>query len=151
MSGHGGPEPPAYELPLLLLGAFRRITDGVHDRLAQEGHPGVTATHGFAMQAVGSGATAKDVAAALGVSKQAAAKTVERLIDMGYLESRVDPRDARSRALTHTARGREMLQRSERAFEELRSEWSDLIGADSMKDLQQHLSLLNDHEPRPTH
>ncbi|WP_109472155.1 MarR family winged helix-turn-helix transcriptional regulator [Ornithinimicrobium cavernae] len=150
VDGRDTPGRPAYELALLLLGAFERLTDGVHARLAQEGHPGVTSTHGFAMQAVGSGATTRDVAATLGVSKQAAAKTVERLIDMGYLEAHVDPRDARARILTHTDRGRDMLRRSEHAFEVLRSTWAGLIGPDNLTALEDSLALLNEHELGPS-
>lgn len=146
MRAHDGAGRPGYELAYLLLGAFQRLTDGVHDRLAQQGHPGVATTHGFAMQAVGSGATTKELAATLGVSKQAAAKTVERLVDMGYLESHLDPRDARARILTHTEHGRDMLRRSERAFEDLRSEWANLIGPDNLAALEQHLTVLNAEE-----
>ncbi|MFC7458304.1 MarR family winged helix-turn-helix transcriptional regulator [Brachybacterium sp. GCM10030267] len=106
----------------------------------------MTTSHGFAMQAVGSGATTTEVAAALGVSKQAAAKTVERLVDLGYLESRADPRDARARILRHTERGRDMLRRSERAFEDIRSQWSETIGPDELAALEQNLSVLTGRE-----
>ena len=62
-----------FELPLLLLAAFRRLIDQLHAELAAHGHPDVRPVHGFAMQAIGlPGATSTEIGQRLGVSKQAA-------------------------------------------------------------------------------
>ena len=70
------------ELPLLLFAAFRGIIDELHARLARDGHPDVRPAYGFAMQAIGpAGATASEVGRRLGISKQAAGKTADRLAE----------------------------------------------------------------------
>ena len=66
-------------LPLLLFGGFRTLIDRLHAELAGQGHPDVRPAYGFAMQAIGrDGATASELGRRLGVSKQAAGKTVDR-------------------------------------------------------------------------
>ena len=75
-----------FELPLLLFSGFRSIIDELHAELARRGHPDMRPAHGFALQAIGlGGATATETGRAVGISKQAAGKTVERLEELGYL------------------------------------------------------------------
>src|SRR5256885_9978183 len=75
-----------FELPLLLFGGFRSIIDELHAELARRGHPDVRPAHGFALQAIGlGGATAAEAGRRLGISKQAAGKTIDRLEDLGYV------------------------------------------------------------------
>src|SRR3984885_10980260 len=83
-----------YELPLLLFAGFRSVIDELHAELARRGHQDMRPAHGFAMQAIGfSGATATEVGRRLGISKQAAGKTVERLEALGYVERAGDRPD----------------------------------------------------------
>ena len=49
--------PTDLAMPFLLMTAFRGLVDAVGDGLAAAGYPAVRATHGFAMQAIGSGCT----------------------------------------------------------------------------------------------
>ena len=99
-----------YELPLLLLAAFRAVIDEAHEELAARGHPELRPAHGFAMQAIGTfGATAADVGRRLGVSKQAAGKTIDRLAELGYVERGVEPRHRRRKLVRLTPRGTEAL------------------------------------------
>ena len=90
------PARPGFLLPLLLLAGFRTLIDDLHAELARQGHPELRPLHGFVLQAVGpDGTTATELGQRLGVSKQAAGKTVDRLVALGYLERADDPRDAR--------------------------------------------------------
>src|SRR5260370_21265095 len=87
-----GPDSPGFELPLLLFAGFRTIIDALHAELAAQGHPGMRPAHGFAMQAIGlDGATASEVGRLLGISKQAARKTIDRLEQPGYAQRAADP------------------------------------------------------------
>jgi DNA-binding MarR family transcriptional regulator len=133
---------PAWEVPLLLLGAFRSLVDEAHAILAQRGHPGVRPVHGFALQAIGSGATASQVGDRLGVSKQAAAKTIALLTEAGYVERTGDPDDARRKVVRPTARGTDLLAASARAFGDVVAEWSDRVGADDLDHLHATLRRL---------
>ncbi|MFT4199877.1 MarR family winged helix-turn-helix transcriptional regulator [Gordonia sp. (in: high G+C Gram-positive bacteria)] len=115
-------------MPFLLISAFRRLVDAVHADLANEGFPGVRATHGFAMQAVGEGCSGVELAARLGVSKQAAAKQAAALEDLGFITRGPSPTDRRERLLTPTPRGREMLRLSADGFRREVAAWRGRVG-----------------------
>ncbi|WP_282694817.1 MarR family winged helix-turn-helix transcriptional regulator [Streptomyces sp. CC208A] len=134
------PDSPGFVLPLLLFGGFRTLIDRLHTRLAAEGHPDLRPAHGFAMQAIGPrGATASEIGRRLGVSKQAAGKTVDRLLALGYAARADDPADARRKLVHLTPHGREALARSAAVFDELRAEWSAVLGADRVRALEADL------------
>jgi len=134
-------EPGAgFELPLLLFAGFRRLIDDLHALLAEAGHPDIRPVHGFALQAIGPrGATAAEVGRRLGVSKQAAGKTIERLEALGYVARTPDPGDGRRRTVQLTGRGWELLQRSASIFTDLRDAWSHQLGAAALDVLEASL------------
>jgi DNA-binding MarR family transcriptional regulator len=133
-------DPPGYELPLLLFAGFRSLIDKLHAELAEQGHPDVRPAYGFAMQAIGAeGATASDLGRRLGVSKQAAGKTIDRLLSLGYAERADDPADARRKLIRLTPHGFDALARSAAIFDELRAEWARTIGPDRLRDLESAL------------
>ena len=132
-----------FELPLLLAGAFRALIDELHDRLAERGHPDLRPAYGFALQAIGpDGATTSELGRRLGVSKQAATKTVGRLVALGYVERAPDPGDARAVLVTITDRGRESLRFSAEIFEDLRREWVRELGSDRVRALEDDLATM---------
>jgi len=132
-----------FELPLLLAGAFRGLIDELHDRLAERGHPDLRPAYGFALQAIGpDGATTSELGRRLGVSKQAATKTVSRLVALGYVERAPDPGDARAVLVTITERGRESLSFSAEIFEDLRREWVRELGGDRVTALEDDLATM---------
>jgi len=127
-------------LPLLLLAGFQTLVDRLHERLAEQGHPQARPMHGFALQAIGAGCTAADLGRALGVSKQAAAKTIAALEAAGYVERAADPADARRVVVRPTARGHDMLARSAAIFGALRAEWADELGEDTVRTVEEALA-----------
>ncbi|WP_086841269.1 MarR family winged helix-turn-helix transcriptional regulator [Amycolatopsis kentuckyensis] len=131
---------PGYELPFLLFGGFRTLIDRLHAELARRGHPDVRPAYGFAMQAVGvQGATASEIGRRLGVSKQAAGKTVERLEALGYAERADDPADARRKIVRLTPHGVDALRKSAEIFDELRADWVRVVGAERIAALENDL------------
>jgi DNA-binding MarR family transcriptional regulator len=133
-------DPPGFELPLLLFAGFRTLIDRLHAELAECGHPDVRPVHGFTMQAIGPhGTTAVELGRRLGVSKQAAGKTVDRLTALGYAERVDDPRDARRKLIRLTPRGIDSLTQSARIFDRLRAEWVERLGADRVALLESSL------------
>ncbi|MEU2607626.1 MarR family winged helix-turn-helix transcriptional regulator [Streptomyces albus] len=145
--GAGSEEPESeeagragYALPLLLFAGFRTLIDGVHDELARQGHPHVRPAHGFALQAIGpDGSVASEIARRLGISKQAAGKTVDRLVALGYAERVDDPADARRRLVRLTGRGHDVLARSAAIFERLRADWAAVLGEERVSALEDDL------------
>ncbi|MGO4340586.1 MarR family winged helix-turn-helix transcriptional regulator [Phycicoccus sp. Soil748] len=115
-------------MPFLLMSAFRNLVDAVHAQLADDGFPGVRATHGFAMQAIGAGCTSVELGERLGVSKQAAAKTASTLEEMGLLRREPVERDARQKLLVPTPAGRRMLRLSASAFRAELARWREDVG-----------------------
>ncbi|MET7934008.1 MarR family transcriptional regulator [Streptomyces sp. NPDC005322] len=136
-------ETPGFELPLLLFAGFRSLIDQLHAELARQGHPDVRPAYGFAMQAIGrDGATASELGRRLGVSKQAAGKTADRLEALGYVVRADDPADARRKVIRLTSRGIDALARSAVIFEELRKRWADALGAERVRAMEADLRAM---------
>ena len=139
-------DPPGFELPLLLFAGFRTLIDALHAELAAQGHPGVRPAHGFAMQAIGlDGATASEVGRLLGISKQAAGKTIDRLEQLGYAERAADARDARRKLVRLTPLGIDALARSAAIFEDLRAQWASTLGPGRLRELEASLRTMAPH------
>lgn len=131
---------PGYALPLLLLAGFRELVDALHAELARQGHPDARPLHGFVLQAIGSdGTTASHLGRRLGVSKQAAGKTIDALERLGYVERTSDEGDRRRRLVRLTRRGHDLLTRSARIFDDLRAEWEQTLGAERLAALEADL------------
>ncbi|WP_371528584.1 MarR family transcriptional regulator [Streptomyces sp. NBC_01283] len=129
-----------FELPLLLFAGFRTLIDRLHAELARQGHPDLRPAHGFAMQAIGArGTSASEVGRRLGVSKQAAGKTIDRLITLGYAERTDDPSDARRKLIRLTPHGIDALRRSAAVFDELHAEWAGQLGAGRLRTMEDDL------------
>jgi DNA-binding MarR family transcriptional regulator len=142
MSSEPGTGEPGggYELPLRMLMAFRVVIDEVHADLAREGHPDLRPLHGFVFQAIGpSGTTAVELGRRLGISKQAAGKTIESLERLGYVERGSDPGDRRRKVVRLTARGADALARSAAAFDRIRARWAAELGEQRLRALDDDL------------
>ena len=134
---------PGYELPLLLFGGFRVVIDELHAELARRGHADMRPAHGFAMQAIGfGGATASDIGRRLGISKQAAGKTVDRLEALGYVHRAGDDADRRRKLVRLTRRGIEALTLSAMIFSDIRARWAETLGQARLDDMEASLRTM---------
>jgi DNA-binding MarR family transcriptional regulator len=134
--------PQGSDLPLLLLLGFRALIDDVHAELAAAGHPDISTLHGITFKAIGDGITASALGRRLGVSKQAAAKTVEGLEREGYVERVPDPADARSKIIRLTPRGRDMQQQAWRIMAAQRARWAERLGEEQLAALEAGLRAI---------
>jgi DNA-binding MarR family transcriptional regulator len=142
------PSTYGFELPLLLFAGFRSIIDELHAELARRGHPDLRPAHGFALQAIGpSGATATEVGRRLGVSKQAAGKTIDRLEELGYVGKAGDDTDHRRKLIRVSPRGIEALTQSAMIFEDIRTRWEAELGTPKLAQLEASLRTM---APGPT-
>jgi DNA-binding MarR family transcriptional regulator len=143
----GAADPPGFELPLRLFLGFRTLIDGVHAELARQGHPDLRPMHGFVLQAVGlDGTTAVDLGRRLGVSKQAAGKTIDHLEQLGYLQRAADPGDARRKIVRLTDRALDALARSAASFDEQRARWAAVLGRDRLRAMEDDLRQVTDSD-----
>lgn len=134
---------PGADLALLLLAGFRSIVTDGQAELARRGHGDVRPVHDFAIQAIAAGAD--DVSALgkrLGVTRQAAAKTIAGLEERGYVEREVDPDDLRRKRLRVTDRGFALVREGGEIFDDLREAWAKRIGHDQLVELETHLREL---------
>lgn len=136
------------DLALLLLGGFRALAEAGSADLAAQGYPRIRPIHDFALHALLAGAdTTSALARELGVTKQAAAKTVAFLEAEGYVSSATDERDTRRRRLTVTERGHALTRTGQAVFDELRARWAERIGVDELERVEAALVELGIRPP----
>jgi DNA-binding MarR family transcriptional regulator len=132
-------QPDQGQVPLvrLLSMALAVGLDELHEQLADAGHPDLRPVHGFALNAVRGGArTASELARALRMTKQGAAKLVATLVDHGYLELVPADDDARHKPLVLTNRGRTAIATSESIQEQIERRWSATLGDGELRALR---------------
>lgn len=127
---------------LFLLGT-RVLIDGLHDRMASRGWPQVRSGYGFVLLGIRHQAlTVTELAALLGVSKQAASKLVALMHQDGLVDVTPHPEDSRSRLIEITPLGREFLDAAEDIHRELEAEWAAEIGKDRLEAIRADLTAL---------
>lgn len=81
-----------------------------------------------------------DLAARLGVTKQAAGQLVDELVEMGVLERVPDPTDARAKLVRFSKRGRAALFEGLAVLAELEDELRSVVGDERMRALHDVLT-----------
>jgi DNA-binding MarR family transcriptional regulator len=136
------------DLALLLLGGFRALAEAGSAELAERGYEKIRPIHDFAMHSILAGAdTTSELARELGVSKQAAAKTIAFLEGHGYVAGAPDPRDSRRRRLTVTDEGQALMRTGQEVFDDLRDRWAERIGLGELERLEEALADLGIRVP----
>jgi DNA-binding MarR family transcriptional regulator len=129
----------AQSLAFGLLAVSRALADGISAGVRARGFSDIRPAHGFAFTRLAAGdATVTDLAAHLGVTRQAAAQLVDELADKGYVERRAHPSDARARLVTLTPKGWACTQAAEAAMTDTIRPWAAALGE------QRLLALRND-------
>lgn len=148
-------DPRPGQVPLLLAVAYRAMTDRFHARLAELGREPLRPAHGYTFRYLASNpqATTVDLAAHLGVTKQAASKAVTELEGWRYVERRPHATDKRAQVLALTARGREYLALADRLWAEVEAELAEVIGAERLSaldgDLRAYIAAMHEGQAVP--
>ena len=133
-----GPDVP---LARLLAVAYRQLIDGLHLRLRELGWDDVRPSYGFVLLTLRDGeASVSDLAALLGVSKQATSKLLDQMADGRYVTREPSTTDARQVRVTLAPRGHELLGVVERIYAELESEWASVVGGREVERLRRSLT-----------
>jgi DNA-binding MarR family transcriptional regulator len=104
-------DPATFDLATLASLASAAANARLLDELHGAGFEGIRTSHGYVIQLlVDEEPTVGELADRLGVSQQAASKSVVELEGLGIVERRTDPRDSRARRVALTPRGRELLE-----------------------------------------
>ncbi|GAA1928395.1 MarR family winged helix-turn-helix transcriptional regulator [Streptantibioticus ferralitis] len=135
------------QVPLLLAIAYRAMTDHFHSRLAELGREPLRPAHGYTFRYLADhpDATTVDLAAHLGITKQAASKAVAELQDWGYVQRRPHPVDKRAQSLTLTKRGHEYVHLADQLWAEVEQRFAEVIGPDRLAALDQDLRAYIDY------
>lgn len=109
-------DPNALDLGYLALFVGQAMNTATQAALAQKGHADVRSSHGYVIQHLVAGPRPiGDVAERLGVSQQAASKSIAELEALGYVERLASPDDKRVTQAALTARGREVVAAGRKA------------------------------------
>ncbi|PBC64713.1 MarR family transcriptional regulator [Streptomyces sp. Tue6028] len=137
----------AMALAVALLAAAGELTQRINDGVVERGFEGRPA-YGFAFARLAAGgATVTDLAAHLGVTKQAASQLVDELVRKGYVERHPHPDDARARLIVLTERGWACTRAAEEAAADVVRAWGDLLGEGEMRALHDRLGRIAPYGP----
>lgn len=133
-------------LARLLSAATQVAVRSLNETLADRGYPDLRPADGYALLALGEeGATASQLGARLGVTKQAAAKIATRLEHAGYLARADHPYDGRAQLLRRTRRGDELLRDAAEVQREIERDWARTIGKPQAAQLRRALEAVLQH------
>ncbi|MEU0225121.1 MarR family winged helix-turn-helix transcriptional regulator [Streptomyces sp. NPDC006284] len=138
----------AMALSAALLAAAGGLTQRIHEGVVARGFEGLRPAHGFAFARLApDGATVTDLAAHLGMTKQAASQLVEELVRKGFAERRPHPVDARARLIVLTERGWDCTRAAEEAAAEAVRAWADVVGEGEVRALHGLLARVAPNGP----
>jgi DNA-binding MarR family transcriptional regulator len=138
----------AMALSAALLAAAGELTQRINEGVVARGFEGMRPAHGFAFARLApDGATVTELAAHLGVTKQAASQLVDDIVRKGYAERRAHPGDARARLIVLTERGWACTRAAEEAAAEVVREWSELLGEGEVRALRDRLGRIAPYGP----
>ena len=127
-------DPAEADLSLASLFTGWALADEVQRRLAAEGFTDTRFADGVVFQhLVGGPVTISTLAERLGVTQQAASKSVVDLEKRGYLSREPDPADARARQVVLSARGEAVIAAARRHRTALDSELRQALGPDRVE------------------
>lgn len=131
-------------LGVLLREPFLALTEQIHDRLAERGHPEIRPAHGNVFQFLDDQGTRVSVLAERAqMTKQSMAELVAHLEAHGYVERIPDPSDRRAKLVRATRRGRSTFKIALDAIAEAEARWTDRLGEQKARRLRELLEELN--------
>ena len=136
-------DPHDIDLPTLTSLAGTGVVRHLLANLGEEGYEGVRASHGYVFQRlVDAEPTISELAASLGMTQQGASKQVRELEDLGFVERRPVPGDARARRVRLTGRGGDVVEAGRRGRAALEATLRDRVGAEDVRTAQEVLVAL---------
>jgi len=139
MMTHQAPRPEP--LARLFLSAAGVLVDALHGRLEAKGWRDVRHAWGFVIGRLSMGpTTVNELAEFLGVTKQAASKTIEQMQSHDLVRVSSHPDDGRMRLVELTPTGRQFRDDVEEIYAEIEASWADVIGREDMELIRERLT-----------
>ena len=121
------------------------MTEHIHARLAEQGHPHIRVAHGNVFQFLDDeGTRVSDLAARAQMTKQSMGELVAHLEAHGYVERVPDPGDGRAKLVRPTASGQAVYPLAVEAIAEVEARWAERIGEPKLRRLRALLEELSD-------
>jgi DNA-binding MarR family transcriptional regulator len=128
----------------LLREPFQEMTEHIHARLAEQGHPQIRVAHGNVFQFLDDeGTRVSDLAARAQMTKQSMGELVAHLEAHGYVERVPDPGDGRAKLVRPTASGQVVYPLAVAAIAEVEARWAERIGDPKLRRLRALLEELS--------
>jgi DNA-binding MarR family transcriptional regulator len=116
-------DPEDFDLPTLAALAGAAANTAIQRRLSEQGHIELRLSYGYVIQRLVAGdPTIGELSESLGVTQQAASKTVSEMEAAGLVERAPDPVDGRVRRISLSPRGRTVLNAARGARRDLEAE-----------------------------
>lgn len=127
----------------LLIESFRYFRERTRVNLHAHGFTDLNPVHAAMLRRVDEGGTnISDIAARMGVTKQAAAQLVARTAALGYVSCEPDPHDSRKKLVRCTKRGNRFLGYLEGVVADSVRDVAAVIGAQRLHELEETLKLI---------
>ena len=135
------------DLAILLVAANRCLNDRLVAAVRDAGARDMRPAFGFVIRAVAAEEpTVGRLAEMLGVSRQAASKVSDEMVERGYLLRRADPADRRRTRLRLSAKGCRVRERAAAESEAIEAELRDTAGDRAVRGLRRALLAFVEQE-----
>ena len=128
-------------LAQLFMRAFYWADEGLQNALKQKGWPAITRAQSLVFVNIGEGVTRpSEIAARVGVTRQAIHQTINEMVELGYLTLQPDPSDRRAKVVVYTEKGESVGGAAVSALREIENSLSTRIGSDRVSALRDALA-----------
>lgn len=128
-------------LAQLFMRAFYWADEGLQNALKQKGWPSITRAQSLVFVNIGEGVTRpSEIAARVGVTRQAIHQTINELVELGFLRLEPDPRDRRAKVVVYTEAGARIGRDAVEALRQVEDVLANRIGAERVQALRDALS-----------
>jgi DNA-binding MarR family transcriptional regulator len=135
------------DLAIILVAANRCLNDRLVGAVRETGARDIRPAFGFVIRAVDAEEpTVGRLAELLGVTRQAASKLADEMVERGYLLRASDPDDRRRTRLRLSAKGRRVRQRAAAESEAIEAELREAVGDRAVAGLRRALLAFVERE-----
>lgn len=121
---------------------YRTLIENLHVELRSRGWTDIRPAYGFVLLAAREKTAVSDLATLMGMTKQAASKLVDGMVEAGYLQRSTAERDGRRKELGLTGRGQALLAAVDSIYRDLEQRWAHVVGEDRVERLRGDLEDL---------
>lgn len=141
---------PPLTVGSMLRSAWTELIDEVFEQLAAAGFDDLRPVHRPILRdLLTSNLRPSELAARLGLSKQAANDLVREFEGKGYITLEADPDDGRAKRITATDRGRQASETAQEASNAIGRRWTKLVGEQHYAVFEEVLRTIVATTPRP--